>query len=350
MAGLAILASAVAPALAPVPVPAAMIEDQRGRPVEIEAPAGRVAILNTALWPYLTLDEGERHIAAATSLVRRVVDRGLLGRIYPGARSIPTGISLDGTPMPDIEGLLAARPDAVLQWTGDNDAIFIEPLERVGLPVLGMIHMRREEDYYDTNRMLGAVAARPDRASWLEQRYRRAALELARDRPHPARPVRVLYLWQMEPIAPVDGSSLYSKVIARAGGENVAAELTRFQSVDIERVLAWNPEIVLLFCCQARNPADFFQNRLWAGMEAVKNRRVYKVPIAGTRFADMVEGPLFARWLAELMFPEMGRALRRQMQDAYAEIYGYALSEDEIDQALQIDANRGAAGYDRFER
>ncbi len=210
--------------------------------------------------------------------------------------------------------------------------------------------MHREEDYFSTNRLLGTLAGKPERAAFLEARYREANAALAGERPHPSDRPKVLYLWQTEPIGPVDGSSIYSLVIERAGGDNVAAGLSRYTIVDMEQVLAWNPSVILMFCCGRTNPSNLFKSELWSQVDAVRDRRVYKVPIGGTRFADMVEGPLFARWLAELLFPGMERKLRSEMRRVYADVYGYDLTDDELDNALQIGPNAASAGYERFRR
>jgi hypothetical protein len=81
-------------------------------------------------------------------------------------------------------------------------------------------------------------------------------------------------------------------------------------------------------------------------MRAVKNRRVYHMPMGAMRLEGPVEEPLFMAWTGLTLNPEQGRGLdlRREIKDAYHEAFGHDLTEDEVDVWLRYDENRRAPG------
>jgi ABC-type Fe3+-hydroxamate transport system substrate-binding protein len=116
---------------------------------------------------------------------------------------------------------------------------------------------------------------------------------------------------------------------------------------DAERILAMNPELIILF---VGDYAGFMRDPRWRGLDAVRTRRVYE-NIDPNRSALNIARSLGARWVAELAYPERLRPrLREMLRKHYRESYDYALSEGEIDEILNVAGNRDAAGYARFMR
>ncbi len=330
-------------------------QDQRGRDVSVAAPAQRVVTFNSVLWLYLTLERGAGPIAGASASTVRTVSTGLLDRAFPSAAAIPTDVSVDGFFVPNVEAILRRAPDAVFQWVGRNDPAYLEPLDRAGLPVVALRQTRDERDYFSTARLIGAVSGRSARAEALIDDYRdsyarldhhvQAGLQATKGRRQ-----RVLYLWKWRPLIPIDGKNFFGTLLERAGGVNVAAQLARPERVSMEKILLWDPEVVVLFCCDRTTPSDLYQDPMWRPVSAVRNRRVYKVPSGGSRFADLVEGPLYSRWLTELLFPELPSTLRGDLRQTFQQVYGLDLDDDTLDHTLHMKVNSVSAGYDRFSR
>ena len=64
----------------------------------------------------------------------------------------------------------------------------------------------------------------------------------------------------------------------------------------------------------------------------------------------LVSWPLLARWLAELLHPDLPATLRDDMRATYLRWTGYAMTDADLDEALAVTDNRGAANAARFER
>ncbi len=329
------------------------VRDQRGAILSIPVPASKVVTFNSVLWLYLTVEQGTKPIAGASSSTVRNVTGGLLGKVFPQARKIPTDVSADGFFVPNVEAILLRRPDYVFQWVGRNDPAYLDPLDRAGLKVIALRQTQGEHDYFDTARLVGAVSGRQARVGPMIAAYRDSYAALDRDvakvRAEKPRP-RVLYLWKYRPLTPIDGKNFFSTLLGRSGGSNVAAELTRPNPVSMEKILVWNPDVVILFCCDRITPADLYKNPMWRPIKAIRNRRVYKVPAGGSRFADLIEGPLFSRWLAEILYPGLPPRLRGDLRRIFQSVYGLSLDDNALDETLHLSANARSAGYSRFAR
>jgi len=331
---------------------APLIRDQRGQPVPLVPPARRAITFNSVLWLYLTLDQGAGHLAGASASTVRIVTSGLLGRIFPAAARLPSQVAADGYFLPNVEAILQLRPDAVFQWAGRNDPAYLQPLEQAGLPVIGLTQTQSDDDFFATARLVGAVSGTRLRAEALVDRYRTyyaaLAAELAPLTAAAGTCPRVLYLWKFRPLIPVDGANFHGRLLARSGGCNAAESLRRPAPVSLETVLTWDPEVIVLYCCDRVRPADLEADPVWRVVRAVRQHRVYKVPAGGSRFADIVEGPLFSRWLAELLYPALPARLRQDLRTTVAEVYGATLDDATLDQTLQLEDNRHSRDYQRF--
>ncbi len=110
-----------------------------------------------------------------------------------------------------------------------------------------------------------------------------------------------------------------------------------------------DPDIVFLYGVNGDRPNNWYEDPARAALSAVRNRRIYREPVAGSRFSGLVEFPLRLRWMAELMYTGSLRSeLRGDFAGTYQDTYGYALNDEEISSALFMEDNLASAGYERF--
>lgn len=331
------------------------VVDQRGRKFVFSAPAERVVFLPMpAPSTYIGIDGSERHIVGMNPGSAVAMRDGILGKLFPGTRSISTDVTSGAGFMPNVEAILALRPDTVFQWsTAGSDAL--ELLDRAGLRTLG-IRYGTQDDMAGYVAMMGVAAGKPERAADITRRQqaRLDALTAAmKDLPEAARP-RVMYLARATDSLSAAGPGTYTDFYIRlAGGRNVAdGRRGAGGSVTLEQILAWDPEVVLLGNFDAAMPADLYADPRWQGIAAVRDRRVYRVPLGGYRWdPPSLESSLTWTWLAGLLQPgRIDDRLRDDMRDWYGLLYGHALTDEEMDAILFAKANARSAGYDRFGR
>lgn len=340
------------PAVAP-PGDAPAVTDMRGQPVHASLPAKKVLIFPVILSGYLAIDDGPGHILAVSEPARAQALSGFLGQAYPAVRDIPT---LGATVAPlDPEQVILLKPDAVFVWAEQA-----APLEKVGLPGLAAVRVRpgdQSGSRLDIWNLMGAISGRQARADSLLADYRARRREIQAlipgrtdDRPR----VAILYrvgsgFWGI-------GGKNYNlnDRLEWAGGTNAARDFKPSSGgVDLEQLLLLDPDIILLNSGPAEDfPRDIYARPEWQSLRAVRDRRVYKMPVYSYINAVVnapAEDPLLLLWMAELFYPgQMPRGLRDEFREIYKNIYHYDITEEEIDRAIFLRENLGSAGYERF--
>ena len=164
---------------------------------------------------------------------------------------------------------------------------------------------------------------------------------------------RTLYFMNFLSSLRVAGGKSYNNFyIDLAGGKNVAADLGMFVEVGIEQIIAWDPEVILLNGFEAKlSPQDVYDNPLLADVSAVKNRRVYKMPLGGYRWdPPNQESPLTWLWLSMILHPDkFDWDLSERINSNYEFIYGQGVTPDDVRNILRFDMNAEAANYTIFE-
>ena len=150
--------------------------------------------------------------------------------------------------------------------------------------------------------------------------------------PPAARP-RVLHIASLAPLRADGAGSLIDQWITLAGGRNVAAELHgTLQSVSIEQIARWNPDIIIIGGQDAR-PED---NPL-AIAPGLNGRRLVRNP-SGVYQWDR-HGPEVALqllWAARLLHPARFADvdMTRETQGFFRRFFGYSLTADETQRIL----------------
>ncbi len=326
------------------------VTDQRGTTLTLDQPAERIVTIPIpAAALMMAVDGSAERLVGIHPSSAQAIEGGILGEIFPEARTIPRDVVSEGF-APNVESILALDPDVVVQW-GNRGSDLIEPLENVGLNVVGL-HYGTQEDLETWIALFGNMIGKPERTTriidW--QHNSLAEIQMQAEMIADERPT-ILYFNRLREEMRVAGSDTYNDFyIQLVGGVNPAAEVTDFVTVNAEQVLAWNPDIILIGNFDEATPDDVYQNPLWQDMRAVVNQRVYKVPLGGYRWdPPNQESPLLWRWLAVLAFPEVYTFdLRADIRENYQLLYDYTPTDAQIDQILHIDLNREAAAYERF--
>lgn len=325
------------------------VTDQRGRLLTLDEPAKRVVtIVIPAASMLVALDARPDRLVGVNASAAEAIRGGILGEIYPAAARIPGNVS-DQSFVPNVEAILALNPDLVIQWA-DRGSEVIAPLENAGLTVAGLTY-GTQADLEAWIGLFGTLIGRPDRADALLGRMRRR-LDSVRAAPPAGPPPKIVYFNQMRGGLKAAGKGTYNDFcIELVGGRNPARELPGHAAVDVEQVLAWDPDIVLVGNFDPATPAeDVYSVPAWRGMSAVRNRRAYKVPLGGYRWdPPNQESPLMWRWMRAMAFPDpsgaAGTQLRAEMLDDYRFLYGHELAQRQIDAILRTEMNAASANH-----
>ena len=110
--------------------------------------------------------------------------------------------------------------------------------------------------------------------------------------------------------------------------------------VNMEQVISWNPDYI--FAADFKGGLNAYSaitsSPLWAGIKAVKNKQVYKVPSEPFSWFD--HPPTINRicgliWLAQIFYNYPEEKAEAQIKQFYKLFYGYELSGTEYSGLFQ---------------
>jgi iron complex transport system substrate-binding protein len=331
------------------------VTDQRGTVLDFDRPVTRVVTIPMPAASLLAaVDQGASRLAGMHNASWVAMRDGAMGAMFPAALSIPHDIATtDFTP--NVESIRALNPDVVVQW---SDSQLTAPLEQAGMKVLGITNTGTQQDVDTWVSLFAAMLGRPERATQMKARSdaEQQSIQAEAASRGTAGP-SILYFNRFSGGLKVAGNSSYNDFyIKLLGGSNPATGPQGVQGsgmvgVDVEQVLAWNPEIILLGNFDEAMPDDIYGNPVWQSVSAVHSRRVYKVPLGGYRWDPPgQESPLMWRWLSDISFPSGNRSvLREKLSDYFDFLYGHRPTAAETDKILWTEVNGQSANYRQFD-
>ncbi len=236
-----------------------MVRDDAGLEVSIDAPARRIV----SLAPHITellfeIGAGDRLVGATE-----------YSDFPDAAQRIPRVGGLGGI---DIEGIVALKPDLVIAWLSGTSQVQLDIFKRLHIPVY-----RSEphvlDDVATTLTRFGTLTGRSDAAREAAARFT-SGVDGLRATYGTRAPVRVFYQVWNKPLMTVGGPQLTTQVIELCGGRNVFAALASLApQVDVEAVIAADPQIIVTTSTRTDHGVDIGQWSGWTGVSAVRDRR-----------------------------------------------------------------------------
>jgi iron complex transport system substrate-binding protein len=259
----------------------------------------------------LVPDNPERLVSLAPSITEIVFALGEGHRLKgvtqhcdfpPEAGSLP---KIGSYVHPDLERIVALKPDLCLGTRDGNPREVAEELEALKIPVY-TVNAKDLDTVMNTLLEIGRLLHAEQRAQTLV-REMRARIEEVKSRVAKTveRPT-VFFQIGLVPIVSVGGHTFIDELITTAGGRNLAAGSTPYPRFSREQVVALEPEVIIITSMtrgQKFEPVRDEWNQ-WSSLPAVRNHHVY-----------IVESNLFDRpsprlvealeFLARLIHPEL---------------------------------------------
>lgn len=246
-------------------------------PRTAQAEAQRLVALNPSLTEtLLALGAGDRLVGVDDYSQRQLAEVAALPNV-------------GGLFDPDLEAIVALRPDAVLLVPGAEQRGLAARLEELGVRVLAFPNHTLDE-LLDSIAQLGALVERSEAAAARVDAIR-AALAAARARSAQRAPQRVVLVLQRDPFFVVGGGSYIDALLEAAGGENAGRSVPGpYPQVDLEWLLAAAPEVILDASPGRDAPAEFW--RRWPSLPAVRAGRIERLDEIAWRPGPHIERSL----------------------------------------------------------
>lgn len=235
--------------------------DDGGRAVTLAQPARRIV----SLAPSLT------ELLFAIGAGDRVVGRTAWCAYPPEALAVPdVGDGIN----PNLEAVLARRPDLVLLYQSPLNETAASQLERVGVAVL----LLRQDRYDDVARHARLLGVATDQA--LAGDSIAALLDSLLAEPLPAPRVRVAFLAWENPPAVIGAGSYLDQLATHAGATNVFHDIAAASAtVSLEIIAARDPDVLVVLADSVTAPLPGWARRPeWRAVRAVRDGRLWRLP------------------------------------------------------------------------
>lgn len=279
----------------------------------------------------------------AEAMVFALAPDKLVGTSRRLGRAAPLGWRPRGNPASMAATAVQLRADLIIdagRATPDRAAFADQVMRQSGIPYILV------DDSFAriprSMRSIGTIVGadyRHNRDLW---RYAEHAIAALRGQllivPANGRP-RVYYARGFDGLTTALPGSPAGEAIAEAGAINVArpAGASSEAPVSPAQLLAWNPEIIIADGPRAYNAMR--RNRLWRGLLAVRNGRVYLEP---TYPFGWIEGPsgvnrlIGLYWLSSLFYPTtLQEDMRATTCDFYDKFYRIRLTNGQLEKMVR---------------
>lgn len=236
--------------------------------------------------PLPSLRRAERVVSLSPAITELFydleVEHALVGRTRwadypPQADDVPSvgdGLS------PNVEMILARRPDLVVFYASPSNELAIATLEGLGIASVSL-RVDRLADLARGARILGRLTGSEERADSLAGRLMEWVSEVEDAGVGENRPSVLIPAWDSPPIV-VGGGSFLSEIVELAGGANSFGDIERPSlTTSVETIVDRNPDLVLV--ASDSGIPTWTERPEWQAVAAVRERRF--VVVQGSEFS-----------------------------------------------------------------
>jgi iron complex transport system substrate-binding protein len=308
------------------PLPMIEVKDSRGKVLFLQKPAERIVCLIESALSGIYMLRAEAKIVGISANVYQeeafryyaAMDERILNR------SLPTPGNWDFI---NIEKVISLKPDLVIIWAHQEEAI--RALEERGIPVFG-VFIRSFEDVYQEMLALGDLTGTRARALQLVARTRETLDRTTRRTSviPPGERVRVYYMWAQGELETSGKPSTVDELISMAGAVNVSASISQEHLVvNMEKVLKWDPQVIVMWYNARKDPVDILHNPMWQSLSSVRQQRVYEFPDTFSCDLWTLKFQYAVKMVAKWCYPEPFRDLDPEKEKVvlFRELYGERL-------------------------
>lgn len=204
------------------------------------------------------------------------------------------------TMKPNIENIIALKPQVVLVSTASQMEAFTKTLEQQQIAVF-VTNPNSLESIYKTIKQMGEIFGKDEKAKTLVESLQKRVAEIEA-KTKPAKKLKTFVQIDKNSIFTIGKSSFLTDLITRAGGISSTESIeTAYPNLSKESALALQPEAIILSDSEDnKEPNDAFVNS-----PAVKNGKVFKID------ADILSRPS----------PRVVDALEQIAKDLHPELF-----------------------------
>ena len=334
-----------------------IVVDHNGNEISVPDEIDKVVVCDILpLSSVLTIffDSAEK-LVGMSGTAMSAAENGLLGELYPEILEAETGF-IDGSTV-NVEELMKLEPDVVFYNAARTE--LGEQLLNAGFAAVAVSVNKWEHDCIETLNewiaLLGEIFSDNEKTELVERRsnemHEFVQGRIAEIPENERENIFFLYKYSDTSIE-TSGAKFFGQWWADAAGAvNVADELTTDNSVvvNMEQIYAWNPSVIFITNFTDAGPEDLAENTVgnydWSVVDAVKNQRVYKMPLGMYRsYTPGADTPVTLLWMAKTIYPEhfADIDITQETITYYKEVFGVELTVEQAESIFAPEKEVGA--------
>ncbi|MDI9476064.1 MAG: ABC transporter substrate-binding protein [Natronincolaceae bacterium] len=319
-----------------------IVKDYFGREVTISKPVNRIACGYAYTGHVVTMLGRANDIVAVVNGLQR--DKVLTGK-YPHIKDLPVPFSSGAI---NMEELLLTKPDLVfLRETTASDESVTSKLNQLNIPYI-VIEFTSIDEQIESISAIGKAIGEEEKADRYIAYYKKVMEDTKKVSSTIPEDERVtLYHSVNEAVRTDIEDSLAADWIKITAGINVSIEDKLKTSGEksfatLEQIYLWDPDIII--ANESGVPDYMLSNEQWAGLRAVKEKRVYQIPNGVSRWGHpgSLETPLAILWTSKLLYPQYFEHinLEEETKKYYEEFFDILLDDVEVAEILRGEGMR----------
>ncbi|BCG60780.1 hypothetical protein PUR_42050 [Paenibacillus sp. URB8-2] len=209
-------------------------------------------------------------------------------------------------------------------------------LDKLGVPYLVVGYDSMEEQInalHMIGESIGSIAA--EKAAAINQYYRKVIAQAKEIQKQISEKDRFRVYHAINEIVRTDGAkTLGNDWISSVGAIDISAggQLKFYENdyfASMEQIYQWDPDIII--CNEADTVVYLMEDSKWQGLRAVKEHRVYNIPVGATRWGQRgsLETFFAILWLGTTIYPEQYKDvdLKKEVLDFYNNILGLKIDD-----------------------
>ena len=327
-----------------------IVVDIKGNSVEVPKEIKKLAVVPIP-WPYVVyaFDGNANRLAAIHPGTKGAYKGKFLETKDKQFGKIDTSLINQNFSF-NMEGLANAGVEVCLLWQyQEQDA---KKLNAIGVkPVL--IYNDTVDSLKKSFMIVGKLLNKEEKAKKLIAYYDSSYSSIVKHKDEVEKAAKPTVLFLRNAQLRLQGNDNFMHEALKIGGAYNPIEQTALdsnnKSISMEQVYKMNPDIILLSNFDTFVPDDLYNNKIagqdWSTVKAVKDKRVYKVPLGIYRWdAPGVETPLMMRWIAHTMQPEIFKDvdIKKETKEFFKDFMNMELTDAELALIFADEANKNS--------
>ena len=275
----------------------------------------------------------------------------LLGELYPEILNAETDY-INGANL-NIEALLELNPDVYLYNAADVQ--HGEICKKAGIPAIAVAVNKWEYDAIETldnwMNLLSEIFPESSKNKKVEEYSKKTLIrinERTKEIPESEK-IDLFFLYQYtDTMIATSGNSFFGQWWADSiNANNVGETIDKDNSVTVtmEQIYSWNPECILISNFTTAQPETLYNDSKWSEIDAVKNKRVFKMPLGMYRsYTCGIDTPVTLLWIAKTVYPDLFSDIDiiEEAKIYYKEVFEVELTDKQAEKIFKPSSDASA--------